>query len=66
MFEVYLSDEHHKIFSKADVWAKENCVSYRGVSITDVSDFSLTADEIASYKFDRSTDAAFFTMMWKK
>ena len=65
MIEVYLDDGDGVNFSEADAWANNNCQTYKGVEITDVSDLSYFADEIAIYKFDCSSDAAWFTMQWK-
>lgn len=65
MIEVYLDDAECKNFAEADRWARECCESYRGVTVQDVSDFSYTADEIAVYTFESSTDAAWFTLTWK-
>ena len=65
VIEVYLDDSDCKNFLEPDRWARECCNSYRGVTVTDVSDFSYDADEIAVYAFGNSADAAFFTMRWK-
>lgn len=65
MIEVYLDDNDCKNFSMPDRWATECCSSYIGVEISDVSDVSYTADEIAVYRFGNSADAAWFTLTWK-
>ncbi len=65
MIEVYLDDGECKNFIEPDRWAKECCASYTGVTITDISDVSYSADEVAVYSFGNSADAAFFTLKWK-
>jgi hypothetical protein len=65
MIEVYLDDAECKNFAEADRWASECCASYRGVEISDTSNFVLGGDELAVYKFESSADAAFFTLTWK-
>lgn len=63
--EVYLDDSDGVSFKEAADWAASNCAGYLNVNITDVSDVSYTADEIAVYEFSNSADAAWFTMRWK-
>lgn len=65
MIEVYLDDSDCKNFLDADRWARECCGGYVGIQVSDVSDFSYFADEVATYRFTNSADAALFTMMWK-
>ena len=62
--EVHLDDGDGISFKEAADWAASNCVGYRGVTIVDTSDVYV-ADEIATYAFDNSADAAWFTMRWK-
>ena len=64
MIEVYLDDAECKNFAEADRWARECCDSYCGVSIVDTSDVYV-GDEVATYRFHNSADAAMFTMRWK-
>ena len=64
MIEVYLSDLDCANFLEPDAWARECCASYQGVTIVDTSDVYI-ADEIATYMFGNSADAAFFTLTWK-
>jgi hypothetical protein len=52
-------------FGAIDRWATENCNSYRGYHVQDVSDFSLLWDEIAAYQFEDDKDAVLFTLRWK-
>jgi hypothetical protein len=64
MIEVYLDSAECKNFAAADRWARECCASYAGVNIVDTSDVYV-ADEVATYTFGNSADAAFFTLTWK-
>ncbi len=64
MIEVYLSDLDCDNFAEPARWASECCASYQGVTIVDTSDVYI-ADEIATYSFGNSADAAFFTLTWK-
>jgi len=71
MIEVYLDDrgidydfaEQH--FLNADIWARENCGSYRGYNVQDVSDFSYVNDWIAQYLFEDERDVLIFTLRWR-
>ncbi len=65
MIEVYLDNSDCKNFLEPDRWARECCASYCGIVVSDISDLSYVADEIAVYRFGNSADAAFFTMQWK-
>lgn len=65
VIEIYLDDGDGVSFQEAANWAASNCPSYLNVSVTDISDFSYVADEIAVYKFTNSADAAMFTLRWK-
>ena len=65
MIEVYLDDAECSNFLEPDRWARECCASYEGVSIQGLKDHYYPADEIATYSFGNSADAAFFTMTWK-
>lgn len=64
MIEVTLDSNVCSSFAEPDAWAAANCASYRGLNIVDVSDF-YDADEIATYSFGNSADAAWFTLTWK-
>ncbi len=64
MIEVYLSDLDCDNFSEPDRWARECCAGYQGVTIVDTSDVYV-ADEVATYMFNNSADAAWFTLTWK-
>ena len=71
MIEVYLTDtgidydfaEQH--FLNADVWARENCTSYRGYDVQEVSDFSYINDWVALYLFEDEADVLIFTLKFK-
>ena len=71
MIEVYLNDtgipyEHaEQHFRDVTVWAKQNCASFVGHEVTDVSDVSLTNDFIARYIFNDAKDAEWFALKWK-
>jgi hypothetical protein len=64
VIEVYLSDLDCANFLEPDRWARECCAGYQGVTIVDTSDVYV-ADEVATYAFNNSADAAFFTLTWK-
>lgn len=61
--EVVLNDTVD--FVEARDWAADNCPTFTYVDIVDVSDFSLQWDEVASFHFGSSEDAAWFTLKWK-
>lgn len=72
MLEVLITDansggyEHNRFyFSTLDLWAQKQCPSYLGYDVVDVSDNSLLWDEIASYKFGKEKDVAWFQLKWK-
>lgn len=70
MIEVYLNDSKipyevaQRRFVEADQWAQENCKSYQGFNVQDVSDFSYTMDQVALYRFGNDKDANWFTLRW--
>lgn len=45
-------------------WAKEHCQSFESFEITDVSDVSLTADEIAEFCFGNQQDLLMFKLKY--
>ena len=71
MIQVYLSDEHRgyeqaiEDFRQADAWAQENCASYAGHDVVDVSDFSMNYDTVAEYNFAQESDALIFKLRWR-
>ena len=68
---VYLSDEKIKyeeaqaFFEKANLWATEQCQSYIGYHVQDVSDVSYVYDQVAEYKFNDPKDAMLVELRWK-
>jgi len=68
---VYLSDEKipyeaaHAHFKKAADWAKEQCDSFIGYNVQDVSDVSYTYDNVAQYTFRDPKDAIWFELKWR-
>lgn len=71
MISVYLDDsgivyekaEQH--FLDAANWAQEQCTSFLGYNVQDVSDVSLVNDFVAQYNFKSLKDAEWFTLKWK-
>jgi hypothetical protein len=70
-FEVLINDDksggydnNHNFFNERDKWASENCLSYTGMHIQDVSDVSYLWDEIAAYYFDDQKDQTLFILRW--
>ena len=68
---VYLTDENRTLeqsldyYDAADHWANENCSSYVGYDVQDVSDVSYYYDTVARYVFDNEQDVVLFTLKWK-
>ena len=52
-------------FDNVNVWAQKHCKSYKGYTVTDVSDVSLIISSIASYEFLDEADANWFQLKWK-
>ena len=71
MKTVYLNDaklshETAQIyFVDADLWAKNQCQSYIGFHVQDVSDVSYIYDNVAEYRFNDPKDAMWFELKWK-
>lgn len=57
------NDAHHR-FCEAAIWARENCSSYYGIDIVDVSDFAANYDTVAEYRFYHEQDATLFALRW--
>jgi hypothetical protein len=55
---------NQEFFGIRDAWAQENCSSYAGFDVVDVSDNSLQWDEIAEYRFNEDRDAVLFKLKW--
>lgn len=72
MIEVLITDSdsggyefNEAFFWAINLWAIENCKSYVGYHVQDVSDVSLQWDEITAYRFDDDADVMLFTLRWK-
>lgn len=67
---VYLNDKGRNwdqaldFYNEADAWAKENCPSYQGYEMQDVTDFSTIHDILAMYMFENEEDVLLFTLRW--
>ena len=57
-------DQVYEHYANADAWAKEHCSSYQGYETCDISDFSLTNDVVAEYRFANSKDVTIFKLRW--
>lgn len=70
MNTVYLTDKNisyeHALayFEQANLWAKDNCDSYIGFHIQDVSDVSYEYDYITAYSFNDPKDIVLFQLKW--
>ena len=68
---VYLNDNKmtydiaNDHFDQANKWAKENCISYIGYRVEDVSDVSYVYDLIAEYKFRDPKEAVWFELRYR-
>ncbi len=68
---VYLNDtgipyeQAEEYFHKAAEWAKQQCSSFLGYHVQDVSDVSYTNDFITEYRFKDPNDAIWFQLKWK-
>ena len=51
-------------FYDMDKWAQDNCASYIGYEVNDISDFSLVYDLIGIFEFREEKDAAWFSLKW--
>jgi hypothetical protein len=59
----YDSAEQH--FDAVADWARQNCASFCGHHVQDVSDVSYQYDFIAEYRFNDAQDAAWFELKWR-
>lgn len=57
-------DEAKLYFSKINQWAIENCPSYKGYEVRDVTDVSDFFDQVASYRFESTADQMWFKLRW--
>ena len=68
---VYLNDtgityeKANDYFEEAANWAIQQCVSFVGYHVQDVSDFSYTNDFVTEYQFIDPKDALLFQLKWK-
>ncbi len=71
MISVYLGDEGvpydnaEAHFRNIAEWAKDQCPSFAGYNMQDVSDVSLANDYVTVYLFNDKKDAEWFTLKWK-
>jgi hypothetical protein len=57
--------EHNtEYFGAINEWAADHCASYRGYRVQDVSDASISWDEIAEYLFESEADELLFRLKW--
>lgn len=72
MISVILNDsglkyeETEAYYQEVDKWAQQNCASYLGYHVQDVSDVSLQWDMLANYEFRDEIDANWFKLRWLK
>jgi hypothetical protein len=52
-------------FKEAAEWAKQQCSSFLGYHVQDVSDVSLINDYVTEYRFRDPKDAIWFQLKWK-
>jgi hypothetical protein len=70
LYEVWLNNEGKDLdqtevyFHNAGVWAFENCASFYGHTVIDVSDVSYRWDQLALYQFHDEQDALIFRLRW--
>ena len=71
MFRILVNDSksqgydlNYSFFLERHKWAGENCQSYDGYEVTDVSDVSLQWDEVAEYRFKDEREANWFKLRW--
>jgi hypothetical protein len=57
-------DEAKLYFSTINRWAIENCSSYKGYEVQDVTDVSDLFDQVASYQFESDADQVWFKLRW--
>lgn len=52
-------------FKEIEKWAKNQCPSFVGYDVQDVSDVSYHYDHVAQYTFLDPKDAVWFEMKWR-
>lgn len=60
----YQYDRTEQYWRDIDSWAMQNCASYVGYHVQDVSDVSLQWDEVGEYRFFDEKDAMLFELKW--
>lgn len=69
-YEIYLNDskldydQAEQYFADADQWAKNQCASYLGFDVQDVSDVSYVYDQVAVYVFGSQEDLFMFKLKY--
>lgn len=69
-YEIYLNDSNldydqaEQHFADADRWAKDQCASYLGFDVQDVSDVSYVYDQVAVYVFGAQEDLFMFKLKY--
>lgn len=58
-------DNNRKFFNERHHWAINNCKSYKGMDVEDVTEVSMCFDEVAEYSFDLEQDKLLFVLRWK-
>lgn len=67
---VYLNDKDlayeaaPRHFLEAANWARDNCPSFAGCEVMDVSDVSMQYDQVAEYVFANERDSNWFKLKW--
>ena len=54
----------NKYFNEILLWAKEHCQSFIHFEVVDVSDVSITCDQIAEFHFEHEKDLLMFNLKW--
>ena len=72
LYRVYVNDSKNtysynrleQYWLDIDSWARNNCASYVGYDVQDVSDVSLQWDEVGEYRFFDEKDTVLFKLKW--
>ena len=72
LYRVYVNDSKstypyeqlEQYWLDIDSWARNNCASYVGYDVQDVSDVSLQWDEVGEYRFFDEKDTVLFKLKW--
>lgn len=60
----YQYDRFEQYWKDIDSWARNNCASYVGYDVQDVSDVSVQWDEVGEYRFFDEKDTVLFKLKW--